>query len=107
MPAALNRDRSMFTADEIENLPPKEFVLNLRNADIVDRIYHTKQYGIFGDKKDLIVETDYNFYTLTKADQVIISELLSQAYSDPVIVLKDSHTHRIIGQIADENLTLY
>ena len=109
LPAALDRDRSMFDTADIEAMTPDQLISNLRRADIIESVYH-EQTGFSFFKKptgNIIVETDYNFYTLAKADQKIITELLAQSYDTDLLLLKDTHTHRTVGQLSTEGYALF
>jgi hypothetical protein len=127
LPAALDRSRSMFDAADIENTDPEDFIHNLKNAQIIDRIYTKRSwldYNLKGNQKyegrqtgpgmydvlgrgHLIAALDYNFYTLSKADQVVITELLLQSYDTDFIILKDTHTHKTVGTITPRGFELY
>ena len=122
LPAALDRSRSMFDAEKVKNLSPDEFIVNLKNADIIDSVYRDNNWLDFDltgsilyegfqtgtDKYDvmkvgpLIADLDYNFYTLARADQVVITELLLQSYDTEFMLLKDVHTHKIVGEITSD-----
>lgn len=108
LPAAVDLNRSMFDDADLENLSPTEFVENLKQADIIDNVYRDEKFWRADkDKADMIVNVDYNFYTLSMADKTVIAELLSQSYGDELLTLRDTHTGRVIGHITPEDLVLF
>lgn len=107
LPAALDRDRSMFSVADIENLEPEEFIQNLKRADIIETAYYQKNWMLGKPNGTVVVDVDYNFYPLSLADKQVIGELLAQSYDNNLIILKDAHTHRTVGQIKDQAIDLF
>ena len=127
LPAAMNRNRSMFAAEDLKNLEPAQFIENLKSAGIISKIYNDRKWYDFdltgsrsydgnqtgtntydvNKRGPLTVDLDYNFYTLTRADQQVITELLIQSYETDLIILKDTHTHKMVGEITPEGFTLF
>ncbi len=107
LPAALDRDRSMFDAQDLENLSPDDFIQNLKNADIIENVTYQKNWWFGKPNGTVVVDVDYNFYTLSRADKQVISELLAQSYDNQIILLEDTHTHKLVGQIKDQQFALY
>lgn len=109
LPAALDKTQSMFTQEKTADLTPDQFIANLKSADIIDDIYNRRERFWDGYEKtsDVIVELDHNFYTLSRADKVVIADLLYQSYESPVIILRDTTTHKTVGTITDGDLAFY
>lgn len=107
LPEALDLNRSMFDSKDIENLSPDDFIKHLMAADIIETTENEKTWMFGKPTGNVIVETDYNFYTLAQADKVVIADLLSQSYDHKFIILKDAHTNRDIGNITSEGLVLF
>ncbi len=105
--ASLNLNRSMFAGEGA--ISPNHFIENLRQANIIGRIYNP-EYGFIWDKKaspDVIIEVGQNFYTLSYADQAVITNMLARAFPNDSYVLKDKHTHKVVGQLTADGFNLY
>lgn len=129
LPAAVDRDHSMFDGKTVENTSPEEFIKNLKQAEIIEAVY-SQRPGWFSKSCDTIDRTidlqeykncihkfpgsninilvvDHNFYTLSWADQAVIANLINQSYTDKSFILRDKHTRKTIGQINDGQLMLF
>lgn len=88
---------------------PREFIQNLKNADIIRRVYNPA-IGFFWEDRvadEVIVELGPNFYTLSYADKNAITSMISRAYQQDVYLLKDWKTQKIVGQITTQGFNLF
>lgn len=88
---------------------PMEFIENLKQARIIKRVYNP-EFGFFWDRhvaNEVVVELDHNFYTLSYADQMIVTDMISRAYQKRHYALKDAKTQKIVGQITPEGFHLF
>jgi len=109
LPAALDKNESMFTVENTADLTPDQFVSNLKSSNIIADVYNNREPFLEGYEKtsDIVVELDHNFYTLSRADKVVIADLLYRSYESPVILLKDTETRKTVGTITDGTLQFY
>jgi len=105
--ASLNPSKSMFA--DINGIKPKDFVANLKRADIIESVYNRKSRQFWNEiiTDDVIIELDYNFYTLSYSDQTTIADLLAKSYNREGYILKDASTKHIVGQITPSGLHLF
>jgi hypothetical protein len=88
---------------------PQDFVRNLKEANIIGRVYNP-ELGFFWDRhvsNDVVIELGQNFYTLSYADQRVITDMLSRAFPNDSYILKDEHTHKVVGHITQQGFYLY
>lgn len=88
---------------------PKEFIQNLKNADIIRRVYNPS-IGFFWEDRvadEVIVELGPNFYALSYADKNAITSMIARAYQQDVYMLKDWQTQKIVGQITSQGFNLF
>lgn len=106
LPAA--RDRKSAMLGDVAGLSPEEFVQNLKDADIIRRVYNEKA-GVVESKETgtVIIEIAPNFYALSRADQDVIADLLARSYQKETYILKDTQTQKTVGQITPEGLDLF
>jgi hypothetical protein len=106
--ASLNLRQSIFAQGVA--ISPEELIENLRKAKIIRRVYNP-EIGTFWNRQiggQTIIELDQNFYTLSYADQTVVTDLLSRAYNADSYTLKDTVTKRIVGYITPtEGFHLY
>jgi hypothetical protein len=104
--SSADQSQSMFA--NVEGLNPADFIQNLKNAKIIKGAFN-QQTGFFGQhiSKDVVIELDQNFYTLSYADQVMITQLLAKSYNQENYLLKDTNTKSIVGQITPEGFHLF
>jgi len=88
---------------------PVEFIQNLKNADIIRRVYNPS-IGFFWESKiadEVIVELGPNFYTLSYPDKMIITQMISRSYPQDNYLMKDWKTQKIVGQITPQGFDLF
>jgi hypothetical protein len=104
--SGINQSQSMFA--DIDGLNPTDFIQNLKNAKIIKGAFN-KRTGFFDQTvlDEVIIELDENFYTLSYADQKLVTELLAKSYNQDSYLLKDSSTKNIVGQITPEGFHLF
>ena len=79
MRQSVDTSKSMFARGA--EMSPKDFVLSLKKARIIKRVYNP-EFGLPWDRHvsdDIVIELDHNFYTLSYADKHVVADLLSRA----------------------------
>lgn len=104
--ASTQQSQSMFAS--VDGLNPTEFIQNLKNAKIIKGAFNQRT-GFFKQhiSQDVVIELDENFYTLSSADQALVTELLAKSYNQESYLLKDTNTKNIVGQITPEGFYLF
>jgi len=88
---------------------PQGLIDHLKKAHIIGRVYNPG-VGPFWERKissDVIIELGSNFYTLSYADQTMVTNLLSRAFPNETYTLKDAATDKVVGQITSQGFFLY
>lgn len=107
MAQSVDQSQSMF-AQGVE-VSPTQFVENLKQADIIKRVYNP-EFGFFWDRQvsdDVVVVVGPNFYTLSYADKEVVSDIVSRAFQRRHYDLKDWKTKKTVGQITPEGFVLF
>lgn len=102
----IKQSQSMFA--DIDGLAPADFIENLKNAKIIKGAFNQRT-GFFKQNitQDVVIVLDENFYTLSYADQSVITELLAKSYNQDNYLLKDASTKNIVGQITPKGFHLF
>ena len=107
MEQSVDPSKSMFAKGG--DVSPTEFIKNLKQADIIKRVYNP-EYGFFWDRQvsdDVVVVVGPNFYTLSYADKSVVTGMISRAYQRRHYGLKDWKTKKTIGQITPQGFVLF
>jgi len=107
MAQSVDVSQSMFAQQD--EVSPTQFIENLKQADIIKRVY-SPEFGFFWDRQvsdDVVVEVGSNFYTLSYADQTVVSDMISRAFQRRHYALQDWQTKKMVGQITPEGFVLF
>ena len=106
MRISVDKSQSIFA--NTDGLSPDQFIQNLKNAQIIESIQN-KREGFFNRTvtDEIIITLDENFYTLSYADQTVITELLAKSFQRDVYILKDARTKKTVGQITKDGFYLF